>query len=121
MKPAGEWNHLVVTCDKNLITVEVNGELVSADGPRPVDQPRTSGPTAPTTSSTSPSKIIPRSGYIGLQDHGGECWYKNIKLKPLAHSTDEPQRLQWALRFDCPPLHGSLPGIRPAHAALAHL
>jgi hypothetical protein len=25
----------------------------------------------------------PRRGYIGLQDHGGDCWYKNIKLKPL--------------------------------------
>jgi hypothetical protein len=29
-------------------------------------------------------KDHPRQGYIGLQDHGGECWFKNIKLKPLA-------------------------------------
>ena len=28
-------------------------------------------------------KDHPRHGYIGLQDHGGDCWYKNIKLKPL--------------------------------------
>src|SRR5271155_5450010 len=25
----------------------------------------------------------PRFGYIGLQDHGSPCWYKNIKLLPL--------------------------------------
>jgi hypothetical protein len=25
----------------------------------------------------------PRHGYIGLQDHGADCWYKNIKLRPL--------------------------------------
>jgi hypothetical protein len=28
-------------------------------------------------------KNHPRKGYIGLQDHGAACWYKNIKLKPL--------------------------------------
>jgi len=25
----------------------------------------------------------PQKGYIGLQDHGSNCWYKNIKLKEL--------------------------------------
>jgi hypothetical protein len=25
----------------------------------------------------------PRRGYIGLQDHGSPCWFKNIKLRPL--------------------------------------
>jgi len=24
-----------------------------------------------------------QDGYIGLQDHGSDCWFKNIKLKPL--------------------------------------
>jgi hypothetical protein len=28
-------------------------------------------------------KDHPRSGYIGLQDHGAPCWFKNIKIKPL--------------------------------------
>jgi hypothetical protein len=25
----------------------------------------------------------PRKGYIGLQDHGAPCWFKNIKIKPI--------------------------------------
>ena len=28
-------------------------------------------------------KDHPRRGYIGLQDHGSPCWFKNIKLKPM--------------------------------------
>ena len=28
-------------------------------------------------------KDHPRTGYIGLQDHGSPCWFKNIKLRPL--------------------------------------
>ena len=28
-------------------------------------------------------KDFPRKGYIGLQDHGYDAWYKNIKLKEL--------------------------------------
>ena len=28
-------------------------------------------------------KEHPRVGYIGLQDHGADIWFKNIKLKPL--------------------------------------
>lgn len=28
-------------------------------------------------------KDQPLRGYIGLQDHGSPCWFKNIKLKPM--------------------------------------
>jgi len=30
-------------------------------------------------------KNRPRHGYIGLQDHGSPCWYKNIRLLPLGN------------------------------------
>jgi hypothetical protein len=29
-------------------------------------------------------KDFPREGYIGLQDHGGAVWYRNVKIKKLA-------------------------------------
>ena len=28
-------------------------------------------------------KTHPRTGHIGLQDHGRDCWFKNLKLLPL--------------------------------------
>lgn len=82
MKPAGEWNHIEITCDKNLIDVVVNGEKVTS-----MDLDQWVEPNVRPDGSTHKFDIAykdhPRKGYIGLQDHGGECWYKNIKLLPL--------------------------------------
>ncbi len=82
MKPVGEWNHLRITCDHNRIAVDINGQTVSRmnlDEWKEINK-RPDG---------SPHKFDvaykdhPRKGYIGLQDHGSNCWYRNIKLKPL--------------------------------------
>ncbi|MEK6260355.1 MAG: DUF1080 domain-containing protein [Planctomycetota bacterium] len=82
MKPAGEWNRMVVTCDKALIAIELNGENVTQmnldEWPEP--NKRADG-TAHKFDVAF--KTHPRQGYLGLQDHGADCWYKNIKLKPL--------------------------------------
>ncbi|MEX0678386.1 MAG: DUF1080 domain-containing protein [Pirellulales bacterium] len=82
MKPAGQWNHLVVTCDKNLIAVEVNGTRVSR---LDLDQwtAKNKRPDGTTHKFDVAYKDHPRRGYIGVQDHGADCWFKNIKLKPL--------------------------------------
>ncbi len=82
MKPAGQWNHVVIACDKSRIRIELNGEQVAEmdldqwteDYVRP-DGTRHKFDVA--------WKDHPRKGYIGLQDHGKDCWFKNIKLKPL--------------------------------------
>ena len=82
MKPAGEWNHIVITCDRNIIEVELNNELVAKMNldewtemyKRPDGTPHKFDVVY---------KSHPRHGYIGLQDHGANCWYKNIKLLPL--------------------------------------
>ena len=82
MKPAGQWNHMVVTCDKNHISVDVNGQRVSE---MDLDQwtEKNKRPDGSEHKFDIAFRKHPRAGYIGLQDHGGECWYKNIKLKPL--------------------------------------
>lgn len=82
MKPAGEWNHLVIACDRNLITVNLNGQRVTR---MDLDQ-FTQANRRPDGSEHKfdvAYKDHPRRGYIGLQDHGAPCWYKNIKLLPL--------------------------------------
>jgi hypothetical protein len=82
MKPAGEWNHLEITCDKNLMTVKVNGKQVNQ-----LDFDQWTTKNKRPDGSDHKFDVVyrdhPRRGYIGLQDHGGDCWYKNIKLKPL--------------------------------------
>lgn len=82
MRPAGEWNQLVVTCDKNKLAVELNGETVTR---MDLDQwpEKNKRPDGSTHKFDVAFKEHPRRGYIGLQDHGSDCWYRNIKLKPL--------------------------------------
>jgi hypothetical protein len=82
MKPIGEWNKMVVTCDKSKIEVEHNGELVTK---MDLDQwpERNKRPDGSAHKFDVAFKEHPRKGYIGLQDHGSDCWYRNIKLKPL--------------------------------------
>jgi Domain of Unknown Function (DUF1080) len=82
MKPVGEWNHMVVTCNKNLIEVELNGEKVNhMDLNEWTEKNRR--PDGTPHKFDIAYKDHPRKGYIGLQDHGSPCWFKNIKLLPL--------------------------------------
>jgi hypothetical protein len=87
MKPVGEWNHLVITCGGPKLTVEVNGEVVNF-----IDLDQWTTPNRRPDGSEHKFDIAyknhPRSGYIGLQDHGSPCWYKNIKIKPLGQSNN---------------------------------
>ena len=82
MKPVGEWNHMRVTCNKNLIEVELNGQRVTRmdldEWPEPNKRPDGSSHKFDVA-----YKTHPRKGYIGLQDHGSDCWYRNIKLRVL--------------------------------------
>jgi hypothetical protein len=81
-KPAGEWNTITVRVENGKATHTQNGvkvveyelwtpewkELVAKskfkDWPGFVDGPA-------------------REGYVGLQDHGYDCWFRNIKIREL--------------------------------------
>jgi hypothetical protein len=82
MKPVGEWNHAEITCDKSKIVVAINGEEVSKMDLDQWTEPNRRPDGTPHKFDIA-YKDHPRHGYIGLQDHGADCWYKNIKLKPL--------------------------------------
>jgi hypothetical protein len=83
IKPAGEWNHIVITCHDNLIEVELNGERVTR---MDLDEwpEKNKRPDGSDHKFDVAYKDHPRRGYIGLQDHGADCWYRNIKLRPLS-------------------------------------
>jgi hypothetical protein len=82
MKPVGAWNHLEITCDGPKIVVVLNGQEVNR-----VDLSAFTAPNLRPDGSPHKFDVAykdhPRQGYIGLQDHGAPCWYKNIKLRTL--------------------------------------
>jgi hypothetical protein len=81
-KAAGEWNHMVVTCKGPLLSVEMNGVQVNRIDLREFNEPF-KRPDGSAHKFDRAMKDQPPSGYIGLQDHGSDCWFKNIKLKRL--------------------------------------
>jgi hypothetical protein len=82
MKPVGEWNHVVITSDRNRMSVVLNGEPVSQIDLNEWREPNKRPDGSPHKFDVA-YKDHPRKGYIGLQDHGSDCWFRNIKLKPL--------------------------------------
>ena len=82
MKPAGEWNHIQIQCDGPRIEVTVNGEKVTIADLDQFTAPN-KRPDGSAHKFDTAFRDHPRRGYIGLQDHGSPCWFKNIKLKPL--------------------------------------
>jgi hypothetical protein len=66
-KGAGEWNSFEITCQRELIKVVMNGQLVAqAD----VDE-------------LEVLKNRPKMGFIGLQNHGTAIEFRNIQIKIL--------------------------------------
>ncbi len=82
MKPAGQWNHARITCRGGEIGVAINDQAVTH-----VDLEQWTEPNRRPDGSTHKFDIAykdhPRVGYVGLQDHGSDCWYRNIKVRSL--------------------------------------
>jgi hypothetical protein len=73
-KPAGEWNSVDVTLKGMHLTVVLNGETV-------IDRDLSD----PNIDTEGHPKLTDRAktGYIGLQDHGGVVWFRDIRIKKL--------------------------------------
>jgi len=82
MRPAGEWNHFDITCDRSRITVVLNGVNVNNIDLNQFTEPN-KRPDGTSHKFDVAFRDHPRRGYIGLQDHGAPVWFKNIKIKPL--------------------------------------
>ena len=83
-KPAGEWNHIEITADKNVIKVNLNGEQIID-----VNLDQYTEPGKNVDGSKNKYKLaikdFPREGYVGLQNHQHDVWFKNVKIKPIEH------------------------------------
>ena len=81
-KTAGEWNEMIITCDGSIVAVEMNGEEIVRADLDEWDTPH-KNPDGSRNKFGVALKDFPRKGHIGLQDHGGKLWFRNIKVKLL--------------------------------------
>lgn len=82
MKRAGAWNHVEIECRNNLIKVRMNGsQIIDMNLDRWTEAHK--NPDGTRNKFATAYKDMPRTGYIGFQDHGHNVWYKNVKIKPL--------------------------------------
>ncbi len=81
-KPAGEWNHVTITCKDNLIEVVMNGtKIIEMD----VDMWNTphKNPDGTDNKFDRALKDFPREGHIGFQGHGDPVWYRSVIIKEM--------------------------------------
>jgi hypothetical protein len=86
VKPAGEWNHIIIRAEGQHLTITLNDkQIVHAD----LSQ-WTSGTVNPDGSEIpswlpTPYAELPTKGYIGFQGKHGESliWFRNIKIRSL--------------------------------------
>jgi hypothetical protein len=81
-KGAGQWDTMNVRCVGPLVEVRVNGEKVAELDCDTLDKP---GLRADGTQHKFGKAIkdFARHGYLGLQDHGTDVWFKNIKVREV--------------------------------------
>ncbi|MEX0741669.1 MAG: DUF1080 domain-containing protein, partial [Phycisphaeraceae bacterium] len=82
MKPAGEWNRLVLICDGPRIHGILNGQVV-LDLDIDTWDTANRNPDGSENKFDTALKDLPRTGHIGFQDHGDAVWYRNVRVKSL--------------------------------------
>lgn len=73
--PIGEWNEMEIVCRGSRVKVKHNGcTVIGADFSELTD---------PIGKFEFPYSEIPDKGLIGVQNHGHELWFRNIRIKEL--------------------------------------
>lgn len=81
-RPVGEWNQVRVIINRGLVEHWLNGEqVVKYNLWTPEWNDMVAGSKFPRYNPDWAD--VAQKGYIGLQDHGDDVWYKNIKLREL--------------------------------------
>ncbi|GMV67285.1 MAG: hypothetical protein AMXMBFR75_30770 [Candidatus Hinthialibacteria bacterium] len=74
-KPSGEWNQYEITNQGTRLVVILNGfKVIDTDF---------ASLTEPVGKFTMPYSEMPKQGWIGVQNHGGEISFRNIEIKEL--------------------------------------
>jgi len=81
LRPAGEWNHLVVSCHGPYVAERLNGVHVLSADVRMWDTPG-ENPDGTDNKFENAWADMPRLGHVGLQDHGDRVRFRNVRLRP---------------------------------------
>ncbi|MEA3366225.1 MAG: DUF1080 domain-containing protein [Candidatus Hydrogenedentes bacterium] len=74
-RPAGEWNSFDITVKGDTVIVVMNGwRIIHTDFSKMI---------TPLGKFEIAYAELPHEGMIMLQDHGGEVWFRNIRIKKL--------------------------------------
>ncbi len=79
-KPAGEWNTVEIIVYQGTVVHKMNGETVLEYH---LETPDWNKMIAESKFKEFPEFGKYKEGFICLQDHGNDVWYKNIKIKSL--------------------------------------
>jgi len=80
--PAGQWNRLTIQAKGPIIQVVLNSEqVINMNLDKWTEAHK--NPDGTQNKFDVAYKDLPRTGFIGLQDHGVKVWYRNIKIKEL--------------------------------------
>lgn len=82
-KPAGEWNHMKIAAEGPIVTVELNGQKVSQLDHTEFSEPGKRPDGTPHKFRGVAIENLNQEGYLGFQDHGQDCWFRDVRLTVL--------------------------------------
>ena len=83
VKPAGEWNSMRIRAQGAEVQVDLNDQRVIEANVDDWDTPGKNPDGTDNKFTKHAWKDLPKRGHIGLQDHNGVIWFKNIRIKQL--------------------------------------
>lgn len=82
-KPAGEWNSVEIICNEGDVVHKQNGETI-LEYQLWTEKWNKMIADSKFYQETNPDFYkVAKEGFIGLQDHGDDVWFRNIKIKEL--------------------------------------
>ena len=82
VRPAGEWNEVLVCCQGPVVRIDLNGQcVVEADTSHWTEAGR--NPDGSQNPFAHAWADMPRKGHIGIRDYGGRVWFRNVRLREL--------------------------------------